>query len=63
MLSLLINLVIILLVLGVVYWVTTLFPLPHPFPLIIQVVFVLIALIVVVNLLLGLSGGGGLLWR
>lgn len=64
MLALLINLIVILLVLGVVWWIITLLPLPAPFPLIIQVVFVLIALIVVVDLLLGISGSrGGLLWR
>lgn len=65
MIPLLINLIIILLVLGVLYWICTLLPLPAPFPLILQVVFVLIALIVVVDLLLGISGGssGRLLWR
>ena len=64
MLGLLISLVIIVLVLGVAWWIISLIPLPSPFHLIIQVVFVIIALIVVVDLLLGISGGGGrLLWR
>jgi hypothetical protein len=63
MLPLLINLLIIMLVLGVAWWIITLLPLPHPFPLIVRVVFVVIALIVVVDLLLGISGGGRLIWR
>ncbi len=64
MLVLLINLIIVLLVLGVAWWVITLLPLPAPFPLILQVVFVIIALIVVVDVLLGIAGGGGrLIWR
>jgi len=64
MLGLLISLIIIVLVLGVAWWIISLIPLPSPFHLIIQVVFVIIALIVVVDLLLGISGGGGrLIWR
>jgi hypothetical protein len=64
MLSLLINLLIIFLILGVCWWVLTLIPLPPPFHLILQVVFVIIALIVVIDLLLGISGGGPrVLWR
>lgn len=61
MIVLLINLLIILLVLGVAWWIVSLFlpRLPEPLPLIIQVVFVLIVLIVVIDLLLGISGGGG----
>lgn len=62
MLGLLINLIITFLVLGVAWWVITLLP---PFGLVIQVVFVLIALILVIDLLLGLAGGAHrpLLWR
>lgn len=65
MLSMLISLLIILMVLGVAWWVITLLPLPHPFPIIIQVVFVIIALIVVIDLLRGVTGDGGHvpLWR
>lgn len=59
MISLLISLLIIFLILGVAWWIINLLPLPAPFGLIVQVVFVVIALIVVVDLLLGISGGGG----
>lgn len=63
MLTLLIHMLIILLILGVAWWVISLIPLPPPFHMILQVVFVLIALIVVIDLLLGISGSGRLLWR
>jgi hypothetical protein len=56
MIGLLIWLLIVFVVLGVAWWVITLLPLPAPFPTIIQVVFVLIALIVVIDLLLHLGG-------
>jgi VIT1/CCC1 family predicted Fe2+/Mn2+ transporter len=57
-LDLLLYIVVVALVLGVLYWVTTLFPLPHPFPLIIRAVFALIAVLFVVHILLGLMGSG-----
>jgi hypothetical protein len=63
MLGILIPFVIVVLVLCVAWWITTLLPLPAPIPLILQVVFVIIALIVVVDLLLSISGGGRLLTR
>lgn len=61
MIGLLINLLIVCPIFGVVWYIVTLLPLPPPFPLIIRLVFLLILLIVVVNLLLGISGGG--LWH
>lgn len=54
--SSLIYLLVVLLILGLVYWVTTLFPLPHPFPLIIRVVFVVIGVLLLINFLLALTG-------
>lgn len=65
MLGLLINLIIIALVLGLIYWLLTLLPLKDPFPLIIRVVFIIIAVLVLIDLLLSLTGSGGrlMLWR
>lgn len=60
MIGLLINLLIVALILGVAWWILTLIPLPPPFDLIVKVVFVLIALIVLIDLLVGL---GGMTWR
>lgn len=58
MLGLLINVFIIFLILAVIWYVLTLFPLPAPFPLVIRVVFMLIALIIVIDLLLSIGGAG-----
>ena len=60
MVGLLIHILILALILGVVWWVITLIPLPPPFPLIARVVFALIALIIVIDLLLSIGGTG---WR
>ena len=59
----LIYLLVALLVLGLLYWVTTLFPLPHPLPLIIQVVVVVVAVLILINFLLGIAGGPVISWR
>ena len=59
----LIYLLVAFLVLGVIYWITTLFPLPHPLPLIIQVVIVVIGVLILVNFLLGIAGGPVVSWR
>lgn len=57
MLSLLITLLIVCIVLAVAWYViTTLLPLPDPIGRIVQVVFVVIAAIVVIWLLLSLPG-------
>ena len=58
MLTGLIYLVVLLLVIGVVWWITTQIPLPEPMPMILRVVFALLALLVLVNFLLGLVGHG-----
>jgi hypothetical protein len=50
----LITLLLYLVVLGLVYWLITRLPLPAPFGLIVQVVFVIIVIVVLFDLL----GGG-----
>jgi hypothetical protein len=51
--ALLIHILIIALILGLIWWVLTLIPLPDPFALILRVVFAIICVIIVINLLLG----------
>jgi hypothetical protein len=63
MIPILVQLIILLLVLSVAYWIVTILPLPPPFPRIIQVVLGLILLIWLLDLLLGFSGSGGLWYR
>ena len=50
--TIILTLIIYLVVLGLLWWLTTLLPLPAPFPLIIQVLFVIAAIL----LLLGTFG-------
>ena len=52
----LIHLIIELVVLGLIYWVVSLIPLPNPFGQIIRVIFVIIAVIIVLAFLLPLAG-------
>jgi hypothetical protein len=68
MIGLLVNLLIILLVLGVAWWIFTIIAgalgLPPIITTVAQVVLVVICLIVLINLLMGLGGtGGGLGWH
>lgn len=67
MVGLLINLLILLLILGMAWWIFNLvaswLALPPIIVQIAQVVLVVICLIVLINLLLGLSGSGGLGWH
>ena len=51
-----IGLLVTIIVIGLLYWLCTLIPLPDPFPRIIQVVFIVAAVIVIINFLLGLTG-------
>lgn len=51
----LLNLILFLVILGVLWWLITLIPLPHPLPIIIQVLFVILAVLAVLNALFGLS--------
>ena len=57
--TLLIHIVIVLVVLGLLYWLLTLIPLPEPFPRIIQVVVIVIAVLYVLSVLLPYAGFGG----
>ena len=50
--TIILTLIVYLVVLGLLWWLTTLLPLPAPFPLIIQVLFVIAAIL----LLLGAFG-------
>ena len=58
MITILLHLVLVLIVLGLFYWLATLIPLPPPFPRIIQVVFVIIAVLYLLSVLLPLAGMG-----
>ena len=58
MISILVTLLIIALIFGVAWWIIGLIPLPPPFKMIAQVVLALIFLIVLIELLLPLAGGG-----
>lgn len=51
-----ISIIITLVVLGLVYWLITLLPLPDPFPLILKVVFIILAILVVLQAL-GINTG------
>lgn len=42
-----ISLIIFLIILGLGYWLVTLIPLPDPFPVIIRVVFIILAILAV----------------
>lgn len=63
MLGVLINLVIVLLICGVVFWAVQqllpLVPMPEPFARVIYVLLVVIMAIVVISLLASLLGAGG----
>ena len=54
----LIQILIFLVVVGLLWWATTLLPLPDPIPLIIRVVVVIFLVICLVYLLLSISGHG-----
>lgn len=68
MLGALINLLVVLLIVGVVWWAVTsiigLIPLPEPVGQIVRIILILILCLIVINALLGfLPGGGGYGWR
>jgi ethanolamine transporter EutH len=56
MISFLITLLVVVIILGLIYWVTTQIPLPHPFGRIVQVVIVVVGVLIIVMMLLGLIG-------
>lgn len=55
--SLLITLLIYLLILGVIYWVITLLPLPAPFRTVAIVIFAVVVIVILLNFLMGGSLG------
>lgn len=46
-----IELLVFIVVLGLVYWAVSLIPLPAPFPTIVQVIFIIIAVLALLNAL------------
>ena len=57
MVSVIISLIVYLIVLGLLYYLVTLIPLPAPFPQIVQVLFILLAIFVVLSAFGIVSGG------
>ena len=55
--SIIITLIVWLVIIGLLYWLVSLIPLPHPFPVIIQVAFILLAVLAVLSAF-GIVGGG-----
>lgn len=43
------SLIVYVLVLGLLYWCTTLLPLPDPFPLVVKILFVILLILVLLN--------------
>jgi len=58
MIGLLIDLIILLIVAGIIYYIITLIPLPEPFKRIVMILALLILLLVVVGWLLPIAGIG-----
>ena len=56
MISFLITLLVVVIVLGLIYWVALQIPLPEPFGRIVQVVIVVVGVLIIVMMLLGLIG-------
>lgn len=56
MITFLITLLIVIIILGLIWWVITVIPLPEPFAKIAQVVVVVIGVLIIVWMLLGLIG-------
>ncbi len=63
MIGLLVQILIICLIFGVVWWVISLLPLPAPFGQVAQVVVALIFLLILISLLLPLAGVHAWGWR
>ena len=49
------NLILFIVILGLLWWLITLIPLPHPFPTVIQVLFVILAVLCVISVVFGTS--------
>lgn len=68
MIGALINLLVVLLIVGVLWWAITavlgLLPVPEPIGQIVRIVLILVLALIVINALLGfLPGGGGFGWH
>ena len=50
------SLLVMVIILGLVYWVVTLFPLPEPFKQIAMVIVVVICLLYLLSILFGIAG-------
>lgn len=59
LLSMFVYLIVLLLVVGLVYWIITQIPLPEPIKRIAIIIVVVVAAIVLIMFLLNLVGGGG----
>lgn len=57
MIGALIHVLIVVIVLGLVWWLMTLIPLPAPFAQIAQVIIIIIAVLIIIALLWPLAGG------
>lgn len=57
MITLLVNILVVLMVLGLFYWVVTMIPLPPPVRQVAMVVVAVIGCIALIYLLLGATGG------
>ena len=55
--TIIITLIVYLIVLGLLYWLVSLIPLPAPFGQLVQVLFVILAVLVVLSAF-GIIGGG-----
>lgn len=58
MIAVLLNIIILCVVLGLLYWLITLLPIPPQFKQIINVAFILIAILLVLGFAFGGWGGG-----
>lgn len=54
-----ISLIATIVVLGLLYWLVTLIPLPAPFPNIVAVLFIILAVLIILEALFGLHLVGG----
>jgi len=63
MLTLLINLIVIMLVVGVAYWLVDYIPVPDPLNRIIKIVIIVVGALALIYLLLGVSGNAPVLSR
>jgi len=60
--AVLMHLLIILIILSLLFWAVSILPLPHPFGIIVRIVFVLICVLVLLGMLGTETGGAYLRW-